>query len=170
MPRHKIPLAVLTVLLNHRPENAYRPEALIMRRGPNESLAGMYTIPGGHIEYRENAIEAGIRELEEETGLVAKAEDCFVAGVIHATATTKEYVQFIVIVEHWEGEPSITEPDQCDDMHWCPIDTLPENILGWPLAAIEMAAKIENEEFYDLYVTNLHGDNSKTVSETEETT
>ena len=169
MPRNKVPLAVLTVLLNHRPENDYRPEALIMRRGPNESLAGMYTIPGGHIEYRENAIEAGIRELKEETGIITTPNDCYVAGVIHATASTKEYVQFIVIVESWVGEPTITEPDQCDDMRWCPIDDLPENTLGWPVAAIEMAAKIENEEYFDIYVTNLHGDDHPTIIKTEET-
>jgi len=42
---------------------------LIGRRGPNEKSPGLWEFPGGKIERNENAYEAVIREIKEETNL-----------------------------------------------------------------------------------------------------
>ncbi len=149
--RHSAPLAVLTVLLS-----ADKNEVLIMRRGPKESLAGMYTIPGGHMESGENVIEAAIRELYEEAGVITSPRDCEVVGVIHATASTKEYVQFIVRVRTWIGIPYIAEPNNCDDMYWCNVRHLPHNMLGWPITGIEMTLDSDvSHDCHQFFVTNI---------------
>ena len=148
--RHYAPLAVLTVLLSSDKQ------VLIMRRGPKESLAGMYTIPGGHIETGENVIEAAVRELNEETGVTTSPEECEVIGVIHAIAGTKEYVQFIVRVHTWVGMPYIAEPKNCDDMYWTDIKHLPDNMLTWPITGIQMALDSEtSHNSYQIFVTNI---------------
>ncbi len=47
---------------------------LIKRR--EEPFKGCWALPGGHLEYgKENAKQAAIRELKEETGLEGKIED-----------------------------------------------------------------------------------------------
>ena len=150
--RHTAPLAVLNVLLTKD-----RKRVLIMRRGPEESLAGMYTIPGGHMELGENVLQAATRELQEETSVHANISDCEVIGVIHGMASTKEYIQFIVLVHTWTGMLTIAEPDNCDDMYWCEIDSLPENTLGWPIEAINMAIdSLTNQtNSWDFFLTNI---------------
>ena len=163
--RHTAPLAVLNVLLNPNQDRA-----LIMRRGPEESLAGMYTIPGGHMEIGENVLDAAVRELREETGVHADLKDCEVIGVIHGTAGTREYVQFVVLVHRWIGTPSITEPDNCDDMYWCEITNLPKNTLGWPVQAITMAIdSIHTHDSWEFFLTNINNEQHNTETKTTTT-
>ena len=146
---HSAPLAVLTVLLSGNQDRA-----LIMRRSQNDSLPGMYTIPGGHMEDGENVLQAAARELHEETGV--RADNCEMIGVIHATASTKEYVQFIVLVHNWTGIPTITEPDLCDEMYWCKVDDLPSNMLKWPTQAIQMALdSTTTHDCWEFFLTNI---------------
>ena len=46
-------------------------EFLVIRRSKSDHRAGQWTIPGGHIDEKDNSIEQGaLRELKEETNLV----------------------------------------------------------------------------------------------------
>jgi ADP-ribose pyrophosphatase YjhB (NUDIX family) len=47
-------------------------EVLLCRIGPSYPAAGLWTLPGGGIEFGEAPDAAGLREVEEETGLVAR--------------------------------------------------------------------------------------------------
>lgn len=51
-------------------------KVLLVKHGEKaRHLTGSYGLPAGRLEPGETALQAAIRELEEETGLVAKAED-----------------------------------------------------------------------------------------------
>ena len=47
-------------------------EALQLHRAPGRYLEGQWSFPGGKIEPGETAVEAALRELREETGLVPR--------------------------------------------------------------------------------------------------
>lgn len=46
-------------------------DVLLVQRGRSPA-AGLWSLPGGHIELGETALEAAIRELREETGVEAR--------------------------------------------------------------------------------------------------
>jgi ADP-ribose pyrophosphatase YjhB (NUDIX family) len=48
-----------------------------------------------------------------------------------------EYIDFFFIAKKWEGEPTIKEPNKCDDMSWFPINNLPKNTLPYVKNVIE---------------------------------
>ena len=141
---HKIPMTALAVVIN--PAN----EVLLMRRSPAEVAAGKYTLPGGHLEPGETAMQAAVRELQEETGIISVSSTAQVCGVLH-TVDNSEYLQFVVNILDWHGEAKIMEPDVCDEILWSPLDALPKNLLGWPRTAISMATVTHSKP----YVTNL---------------
>ncbi len=55
---------------------------IILIKRKHEPYRGCWAIPGGFLDYgRENLEEAAVRELEEETSLVARVEDLELLGV-----------------------------------------------------------------------------------------
>jgi len=63
--------AVITVI--------FRDETMILVRRSNPPDAGFWGFPGGKIEFGESIEEAVIRELREETSVVAVATEVFTA-------------------------------------------------------------------------------------------
>lgn len=49
-------------------DQSVNPEFLLLRRAPETTYAGQWRMVGGKIEADETAWEAGLREVEEETG------------------------------------------------------------------------------------------------------
>ncbi len=102
---------------------------LLMRRMNTGYRDGDYEVPAGHIDGGEPVTIAAIREAKEEIGVNIKKEDLRVVHVMHRYGEKHERIEFFLIADKWEGEPTITEPDKCDDLQWFSLGDLPENTI-----------------------------------------
>jgi 8-oxo-dGTP diphosphatase len=111
-------------------------QILLLRRFNTGYGDGQYSVPAGHLDGDETVIAAARREAAEETGLDLAAESLFFSSVMHRM-DGEERVDFFVHVRNWQGEPSNTEPEKCDDLRWAHVDELPDNVIPYIRRAIQ---------------------------------
>lgn len=94
-------------------------ELLLVRRN-NRPNAGLWGFPGGKIELGETVMEAAVRELQEETGVEAKARDILtsVDVILHdeSGALEHHYVLVAVLCEYISGDP--VAADDVSEAEW----------------------------------------------------
>jgi 8-oxo-dGTP pyrophosphatase MutT (NUDIX family) len=92
------------------------PGVLLTRRAERlRAHAGQWALPGGRIDSGETAVEAALRETDEELGLRLQPED--VLGVLDDYATRSGYVITPVVL--WAGQPGelTPNPDEVASVH-----------------------------------------------------
>ncbi len=103
--------------------------AVLLGERINAHGAGTWCPPGGHLEFGETPEECAARELEEETGLVAKE---VVAGPWtndFFEIEGKHYITLYMIVPEFKGTPVVKEPDKCLQWKWFECDRLPSQLF-----------------------------------------
>jgi 8-oxo-dGTP diphosphatase len=85
-------------------------EVLLIKRGTAPRL-GQWSLPGGRIEWGETSAEAALRELVEETGVVAELAGLIdvVDGIMTSRETgeiTRHYVMVDYAARWLSGEPT----------------------------------------------------------------
>lgn len=111
---------------------------LLQRRFQTGWMDGKYGIVAGHIDGEETVRAAMIREAKEEAGIDIANEDLRVIHTLHRMAENKkEYIDFFLTTEKWEGEPRIMEEDKCDDLRWFSLTALPENMVPYVRSGLE---------------------------------
>lgn len=98
---------------------------LLHRRAGTGYMDGYYDFPCGHVEPGESFTQAAVRELQEETGLIANESDLSLRH-INQNYLDYPYINVAFDVNAWWGTPRIMEPDRCDDMQFFALDVLPE--------------------------------------------
>ncbi|MEO1456026.1 MAG: NUDIX hydrolase [Pseudomonadota bacterium] len=97
---------------------------LVKRR--NEPDAGLWGFPGGHVDLGEPAMDAAIRELREETTIVAcPARYLTNVDVIKhddSGAVRFHFLLAAVLCEYVSGEP--IAQDDVSDARWWPFDAI----------------------------------------------
>ncbi|GGE99629.1 DNA mismatch repair protein MutT [Aliidongia dinghuensis] len=97
---------------------------LIRRRHPPEP--GHWGLPGGKVDWLEPAATAVAREVREELGLGIRPERLLcLTDQIDAAAGT-HWLAPVYLVDRFEGEPRLMEPEKHDAFDWFPLDALPE--------------------------------------------
>ncbi len=136
----------------HRPPDQ-RPEAavlaVVIRAGQvllvqraNPPDAGLWGFPGGKVEFGETLVQAAERELLEETGVRATAQE--VIGAVEAWDRTadgrlqRHFVLIAVRCEWLAGEPLAA--DDALDARWVALDGM-ENALPLSRDVAQMARR-----------------------------
>jgi 8-oxo-dGTP diphosphatase len=102
---------------------------ILLGKRINSHGDGTWNSPGGHLEFGESPQECASRELQEETGLIAKE-------IIEGTWTNdffeeegKHYVTLYMIVPQFTGVPTIQEPEKCLGWQWFDFNDLPSPLF-----------------------------------------
>jgi 8-oxo-dGTP diphosphatase len=116
--------------------------AAIVLRGPRILLAqrragkmqGWWNAPGGHIEWRESALDAARRELREEAGMTALNARILRWAEDVSEEEDHHYIVALVLCDVADREdPRLVEPEKSSAWDWYDIDSLPQPVLR-PLA------------------------------------
>jgi 8-oxo-dGTP diphosphatase len=102
--------------------------ALLVRRA-NPPDAGLWGFPGGKIEFGETVKDAAIRELREETGVHAAAQDVLTALdvlVRDAGGDIRQHYILIAVQCRWIGGEPIAGDDALE-ARWFPVADLKPN-------------------------------------------
>ena len=96
-------------------------KVLLMRRAPDQPLAGEWEYPGGKFEDGEDGPTCLRRELSEELGIDAQIGDLITIAK-HTTDFGKVIELHTYEIKSYAGEIQLLVHD---DMHWVPIPDLP---------------------------------------------
>ena len=110
MRTEQVELTVLCLIHN---EDSY-----LLQDRVKEDWKG-YTLPGGHIEPGESIVDAVVREMKEETGLIIKSPR--LCGVKQFPIEGGRYIVFLFETDQFEGKVVDSEEGK---MHWVKISEL----------------------------------------------
>ncbi|NUS28903.1 MAG: NUDIX domain-containing protein [Streptomyces sp.] len=85
----------------------------------------VWELPGGKNDADEDFVAAGVRELEEETGLVADLEDARLLALLMDSVHGIPRLTAAVHVPAFSGEPAVREPDLIRRWEWMEPADLP---------------------------------------------
>ncbi|MFC9975597.1 NUDIX domain-containing protein [Spirillospora sp. NPDC127200] len=112
-------------------------EILLLERQNTGYCDGQLHLPSGHLEQGETLTDGALRELREEVGVRAAAEDLRLAAVVHhRQALDVARIGFFFTTAVWEGEPYNAEPHKCGKLLWCDPHLLPSNTIPYPAEGI----------------------------------
>ena len=116
-PRRPIPAVIAVVV---------RGDEVILVRRANPPDAGLWGFPGGKIELGERLDQAAVRELYEETGVVARAVEAFTAvdavELMPNASVAHHYVLVAVLCQWVSGDP--VAADDALEARWFDLGTL----------------------------------------------
>jgi len=129
-------------------------EILLTRRSPKIREAGKWCLPGGHLEGGEDWATAVKREVQEETGLTAKAIKLLGVYSDPSLTVTAEvlpagyYGQFVVVaflILEYEGH--VSPNDEVDEWGWFSVEKLPTPMLKSHPVRIQDGYRFQGEAF-----------------------
>jgi 8-oxo-dGTP diphosphatase len=102
---------------------------VLMLHRSKEPNKGLWVAPGGKVELRESPLECAIRELREETGLIANR--LTLRGIVTEVSPREDYqwLLFIYVTDDFEGELIA-----CDEGHLAWVDVSAVSLLPIPQA------------------------------------
>ena len=115
---------------------------LLQRRQNTGYMDGCWVAgAAGHVEPRETARQAAVREAAEELGVKIDPADLTLVTVLQRTdgtdAPREQRVEWFWTVTRWSGEPSIQEPRKASDLRWWSLDALPEQTADYERAVLD---------------------------------
>jgi 8-oxo-dGTP diphosphatase len=87
---------------------------------------GMWTCPGGKVDFGEKAHESAKREVMEETSI--KTNCLELVSVTNEIVHDAHFVTIGFLCKDSEGEAKTMEPDEITEWRWFPLDELPSPI------------------------------------------
>lgn len=106
--------------------------------------AGDWGLPGGHLEYNEKLIEAASRELKEEVGI--NDPDLKLFCIVDDIGESDHYVHATFLLENFEGDIHLCEPEKCEEWRFFEKNKLPANIFSPHIKILE--AFLTNKQYH----------------------
>lgn len=114
----------------------------------SRSTVGMWSNPGGEVQFGESVEEAVRREAREELGVEIDIERAigFSDQILPNAGVHWHLVAFLARIA--SGEPRITEPQKSEGLAWFNISDLPENVgIHHVILPLRQLGWISGEEF-----------------------
>lgn len=107
-------------------------EILVCKRGKGcEFNKGLWNVPGGFIDFNEDAASCALRELKEETGVVIDLIEVFFNRLdtephgVRQTMVASYYARFVEEDTYdWDFTTKYSEPDETEEIKWIPISDI----------------------------------------------
>ena len=113
-PRACVGAVVFDRTLGHPPKILMEHRSPMVKLYPNH-----WSLPGGWVEYGETFEQASVRELQEETGLIANLQHCKLLEVIsHVQSDGEHLLTGFVLVCLPQGQPTIKESKKIDRLEY----------------------------------------------------
>ncbi|OIO26961.1 hypothetical protein AUJ14_00645 [Candidatus Micrarchaeota archaeon CG1_02_55_22] len=102
---------------------------LLLKRINTGYEDGNYSLVAGHVDARETAAQAAVREAAEEAGVKVRLAELRLVHVMHRLSGEQERIDFFFEVLKWSGEPVNKEPSKCGGLGWFDEARLPDNVV-----------------------------------------
>ena len=92
---------------------------VLMGKRLNKTGYGLYSFPGGHVEFGETFIETAIREVKEETNL--DIENIEIVKIINCVNKKNNYHYVVPFLKAYSKDDKLLknmEPDKCENWKW----------------------------------------------------
>ena len=99
-------------------------KVLLIKR-TNEPFKDYWALPGGYMDFNENALEASVRELKEETGLSAE-HIRFISVYSDPSRHPQQVVSVAYLIDKWQGQ--VKAGDDAGQAEWFTLSKLPSNL------------------------------------------
>ncbi len=100
---------------------------ILIGKRKGSHAAGLYSFPGGHLEFGETWEACALRELQEECGSDLKVHmhsgDLFITNDI-MPQYGKHYITIFMWAEWIDGETVNMEPEKCEGWEWVTFEEL----------------------------------------------
>ena len=134
-------------------------EILACKRGQGcEFNKGLWNVPGGFIDFNEDAASCALRELKEETGVVIDPIEVFFNRLDtephgkRQTMVASHYARFVEEdTQDWDFTTKYSEPDETEEIKWIPLSDI--NKYKWTRGQLELIETtfIINRHNFDSY-------------------
>jgi 8-oxo-dGTP diphosphatase len=122
--RHIVVPAVYVLLRRNQ-------EVLLLKRHNTGYRDGYYSLPAGHLDGGEPAVDAAARELKEEVGVDINPKNLKLVHTQHRVAEEGNHERLNLFFEltSWDGEPQNLELEKSSEIRWVSMNNLPDNMV-----------------------------------------
>ena len=116
---------------------------LLTRRAPEKSFAGTWENSGGAAKAGETSLQAIVRELREETGIVAEPEDF---ELLCSDRDRMTHYDFYCLKKDVPLEQIVLQPGETDGVRWATFDEIHQLIAEGKMCAVIASQFLRQEK------------------------